>query len=72
MTKGILNTEVIATGQQLADGYTYFLATSHMHIYDSTYRKVPVVRRLDYELHSWMQSKNISKYVPKVDFQISH
>ncbi len=40
-------------------------------ICDSTYQKVPVVRRPDF----WgmgMQSQNISKCSPKVDFKISH
>ena len=33
--------------------------------YDSTYRKVQVVGRLDFELRG-MQSQNISKYSPKI------
>ena len=38
---------------------------------DSTYQKVPVVGRLDFEL--WVvQIQNISKCGPKVDFEISY
>ncbi len=36
-----------------------------------TYRKIPVVGRLDLEI-MWMQIQNISKYSPKVNFEISH
>ena len=38
---------------------------------DSTYRKVPVVGKLDFEFYR-VPSKNMSKYGPKVDFKISH
>ena len=38
---------------------------------DSTYQKVPVVERLDFELWSY-KVKIISKYSPKVDFESSH
>ncbi len=40
-------------------------------ICDSTYRKVPVVGRRDFEL--WGCKVKISQhYIPKVDFEISH
>ncbi len=39
-------------------------------ICDSTYRKVPVVGRLDFEL--WGCKVKISQNSPKVNFEISH
>ena len=41
-------------------------------ICDSTYREVPVVETFNFELFLWVQSQNIPKHGPTVDFEISH